>query len=80
MNKGIKLTATLLIGTVLAFPLYDIWVGYNYGANATISMVVWYSSMKYPFIPFMSGFLAGHIFSQMDTTKKNPLDGEPSAR
>ncbi len=42
--------------------LYDIWMLWRRGYEATISWVLLTWSRKYPIIAFMLGVLAGHIF------------------
>ena len=38
------------------------WAIMNKTPSDTISETVWRASFKYPFIPFLVGFLMGHLF------------------
>lgn len=63
MNTGVKLTIGVLVFLVFALPSYDIWVGVEWGDQATISRVVLHGAMAAPFIAFAAGYLCGHLFS-----------------
>lgn len=62
MTRNKLLTVFLLLifaGLAIGWDLYV----YSYGENADmISNVIWNASSKHPVLPFLTGFLMGHLF------------------
>ena len=56
-----KLTTAIILITITGLIIYDIIIAVTGGV--TISQVVW-SVCNKPFIPFLTGFLCGHLFWQ----------------
>jgi hypothetical protein len=58
------MTLTTIILALGAFLLacYDIVVAVSLGPSATLSAVLYKLSQRYPVIPFVIGFVLGHIF------------------
>ena len=56
-----KLTTIIILITLTGLIIYDIVIAVSGGV--TISEVVW-SVLDKPFIPFLAGFLCGHLFWQ----------------
>lgn len=57
-----EVTALLLIITLFAAGMYDIAVLFLYGVNATISAVIIDWSQRFILLPYLAGFIMGHIF------------------
>lgn len=55
------ITGYFLIGIGAAALIYEFVVLFRGQKNALISPVVYKAATKYPFIPFLAGFLAGHL-------------------
>ena len=68
-NKGVAITATILIFLVFFLCIYDVIIGASFGSDATISKVVYKVSCGYPLIPFGVGCVFGHIFGAMKSEK-----------
>lgn len=71
MSNNQKISAWAIGLTVVILGGYDIWAGVHGGYQATISWVMWDQSHTYPIIPFLMGFLCGHLFTQMIFPRKN---------
>lgn len=57
-----KLTTWIIVlGLIFIFAIDGILL-IVYGADATISVVIYEASKNYPVIPFAAGCLAGHLF------------------
>lgn len=56
MTLGIVLGLGILLG------IYDLVLLASEGSQATISAQLYTVSKKYPVIPFLFGFLMGHLF------------------
>jgi hypothetical protein len=65
MSHYQQITALVILVSAFALGIYDIVIAYLSGGTATISWCIYQWSMKYPFIAFAFGFLAGHLFAQM---------------
>jgi len=60
LNKII--TVSLLVGFAGLAISWDLYV-YFYGENADmISNIIWNASSNHPALPFLTGFLMGHLF------------------
>jgi hypothetical protein len=57
-----KMTDIFTVGIVLAIAIYDIYVLWKDGVKSTISVRILNWSIKYPVIPFVFGFVMGHLF------------------
>jgi len=57
MSTGFGLLVAITLLLVL-----EGWALLNKKPNDTISETVWRISFKYPFVPFLVGFLMGHLF------------------
>jgi hypothetical protein len=62
---GITLIFTLCVAVVIA--VFDVFIIFSKGKQASISALIIRSSHKYPSIPFLFGFLCGHLFWSMNT-------------
>jgi hypothetical protein len=60
-----KLTWLILLIVAFGLGAYDFWVGYQTQGYATISWLIYTESLQRPALPFMFGFLCGHIFGTM---------------
>lgn len=57
------------IGVVIvAIAAFDVWVIAKKGKQESISAHIIRMSHQYPSIPFLVGFVAGHLFWSMDTS------------
>jgi hypothetical protein len=54
--------ALALHGLVFIIALFDIWAIWKYGPASTVSAVVTEWARSYPALPFLIGFLMGHLF------------------
>lgn len=61
------ITVVFTIALVLIVAVFDFWVIYKKGKYFSISAYIIRWSKKYPSIPFLIGFLCGHLFWSMDT-------------
>lgn len=59
------ITSVVLIATVAIWIVFDIWIYYRAGYNETISAKIYTKSIKWPFIMFFGGLLAGHFWWPM---------------
>lgn len=64
-----KLTVYFILSVIVLIGVYDIYVIYTAGTEASISntMIVW--AYKYPSFPFLMGFVMGHLFWRMRENK-----------
>ncbi len=56
-----NLTTIILSLTALVLILYDIAAALIWGQRATISVTLYSLSKQYPVIPFLIGFVLGHV-------------------
>ena len=61
----VHVTRMLIVFIILVVALWDCYVLYQGQQQATFSVVIYESSKKWPVIPFVLGFLCGHIFWQV---------------
>ena len=61
----VNVTRMLVVFIILIVALWDFYVLYQGQQQATFSVVIYESSKKWPVIPFVLGFLCGHIFWQV---------------
>jgi type III secretory pathway component EscT len=58
----------LFIGIIaIAIAVFDFWIIWKKGKQESISAHLIRLSHKYPSIPFLLGFLCGHLFWSMNT-------------
>lgn len=57
-----RITALVIIATIILLLLYDTAVGLIGGTNATISWVILQAAHKFLAVPFFAGLLMGHLF------------------
>ena len=62
----VQITKIVLLVITILLILFDIFVIWLYGREASISRVVYQSSCEYPAIAFAVGFLCGHLFWRND--------------
>lgn len=55
-------TKLVLISTVIFLSLYDTYVIWNYGSQASISEVIVALTKENPIIAVVAGLLTGHLF------------------
>lgn len=60
-----KITGIFIVVMVLVIAAYDIWVIAEHGKAASISWVIIEWAHAHPSIPFLSGYLCGHLFWRM---------------
>lgn len=63
------LTTIFISFTVLSIVAFDVWIIVKKGKKESISAHIIRYSHKYPSVPFILGFVAGHLFWSM-----NPSD------
>ena len=63
--KGVKITAMVIIFGIAFIAVYDFWVIAEHGKPASISATLIRWSHEYPSIPFLLGFVCGHLFWRM---------------
>ena len=73
MNKGVIITGFVLLTLCFSLVIYDFIIGFTYGAEATISRVIWDYSTIYPAIPFGLGYAASHFTTQMRVKRAKPF-------
>ena len=61
----VHVTRMLIVFIILIVALWDCYVLSQGQQQATFSVVIYESSKKWPVIPFVLGFLCGHIFWQV---------------
>lgn len=57
----------VILGLVVFIAAYDFYIIYKEGKKESISAWIIRLSHKYPSIPFLLGFVCGHLFWSMDT-------------
>ena len=65
----VKVTKWVIIITTAALIVYDV-IAYVWGDDATLSQQFWAWSKDYPVVPFLGGFLCGHLFFPQYLEKK----------
>jgi hypothetical protein len=62
MTKTQRITRAVIIGVILIAVGWDIHVAWNAKPGDTISEMVLFFVMKHPTIPFLVGYIMGHLF------------------
>lgn len=57
-----KITQLILIINIIIIALYDTFVMYHVGRQATITDVVYQISCRWPIVPCVVGAVIGHLF------------------
>ena len=57
-----KITVILLLTLVVGLIFFDFWAVGQGGFEATISRVIYDTAREWPILPFLGGFLCGHLF------------------
>ena len=70
MSYAKKLTMVFIGLSIVVIGLFDVYVFFRGGTEATISYTIFEWSYKYPMLPFAAGILCGHFFWQMRGTDK----------
>lgn len=60
-----KKTVVFILFMVTAIIVFDFYIIFNEGATESISAYLIRWSHEYPSIPFLIGFVAGHLFWRM---------------
>ena len=60
-----NITIIFMTGLIAAIAVFDVWVIANKGKQESISAHLIRLSHKHPSIPFLIGFVAGHIWWRM---------------
>lgn len=60
-----SITLLFIVLLVAAIAIFDVWVIAKKGKQESISAYIIRWSHKYPSIPFLIGFVAGHLFWSM---------------
>jgi hypothetical protein len=60
-----KITTIFIAVSILIIAVFDLWVIQSYGKQESISAYIIRWSHEYPSIPFLFGFLCGHLFWSM---------------
>lgn len=69
-----SITLAFIFFMVVAIAVFDVWVIAKKGTQASISAYIIRASHKHPSIPFIFGFIAGHLFWRMsDESVYGPL-------
>jgi hypothetical protein len=66
-----------MIGTLLIWGAFDLYLYFRYGNAATESATTWRYSYLFPGIPFSIGALMGHFFAQWRIPSPTPVDLPP---
>lgn len=61
-DKFKKISRIAILAACGVLLVYDIIAQLWGGTNATLSRAIWDLSSEAPFIPFLAGFFAGHLF------------------
>lgn len=61
------ITVWFIVLLVVAVAVFDFYIIFKQGKYYSISAYIIRWSHKYPSIPFLLGFLCGHLFWSMDT-------------
>ncbi len=67
MSPYQQLTMAIIVVVAFVLGIYDFWVSYKTKGYGTISWVLYTQARERPAIPFMFGFLFGHIFGTMSS-------------
>ena len=59
------ITRMMLIFIAFTIAIWDAFLIYKGHTQSTFSVVLYESARKWPVIPFVAGFLCGHIFWQV---------------
>lgn len=62
------ITFTFMLVTVFAIIVFDFYIILKKGKYYSISAYIIRMSHKYPSVPFLLGFVCGHLFWSMDTS------------
>lgn len=65
------LTVWIIVAFVAAITAVDVWLIATRGYKATISWTLKTWGQKFSVIPFLFGFLAGHLFFENDPPKED---------
>ncbi len=57
-----SLTMGVLSVFAVGLIVYDVWTVLKRGSSTTISVQLYEFSKNYPMVPFLIGFVMGHIF------------------
>jgi Flp pilus assembly protein protease CpaA len=60
-----NITLVFIVVTVITVAVFDVWVMLKKGKSESVSAHLIRASHKYPSIPFIFGFIAGHLFWRM---------------
>ena len=60
-----NLTLIFIFSTIVAIAVFDIWVIAKKGKQESISAHIIRASHKHPSIPFIAGYVCGHLFWKM---------------
>lgn len=63
------MTLAFLIIAILAVVVFDVFIIIKKGKYYSISAFIIRTSHKYPSVPFLLGFVCGHLFWSMDTSE-----------
>jgi hypothetical protein len=66
-----KITRYVIGFSIAALIAYDVIVIINSGREASISWQIIEHSYDYPMVPFLAGFLCGHLFWRMNDPRKD---------
>lgn len=73
MNKC-NITQIVILGSILAWIVYDIWVYIQLGNPSTISATIWHWGYIAPGFILLTGILLGHVFFEMHEPTIYPTD------
>jgi hypothetical protein len=60
-----NLTVLFIFFMIVAITVFDVYIIYKKGTKESISAHIIRASHKHPSIPFLMGFIAGHLFWRM---------------
>ena len=61
-NKAYKITKILILASLAVVLIWDLYAQLAHGLSATVSYAVWEFCQYAPFVPFLTGFVCGHLF------------------
>jgi hypothetical protein len=62
---GVNITILFIFIIVASIAIFDVWIIMKKGKQESISAHIIRASHKYPSIPFLAGFVCGHLFWSM---------------
>lgn len=61
-SKAYKISRIVTVAALAVVLVWDLYAQIAHGLGATVSFAVWEFSREAPFVPFLVGFVMGHLF------------------